>query len=232
MRLNNMEKSMISKEKHFRKEAEEAKKISNDDVFVTNEVQKKELEMAKERGDAVVKLKHKREQLEMERERIMDNLENIRHGNKYGRPRTGLSNAGADIINPNDSFHNRPELDPALKDKLIADQVKLNHLYEERQKTKDLGYNMDMDEIDKLEREVDHYVKPPQTAKDPTLPSAPISFPNKKNDVLKDFNQTVPHQGVTNPQLLSGKENIFIIKNYCNKKRRFKLHYLIIMSYR
>jgi hypothetical protein len=45
-----------------------------------NEIKKRELDLAKERGSAVVKLKYKRENLERERERILVDLESIKNG--------------------------------------------------------------------------------------------------------------------------------------------------------
>lgn len=52
---------MIEKEKGFRREADHVRKSTNSDPFAINEIKKKELEMAKERGSKVVELKHKRE---------------------------------------------------------------------------------------------------------------------------------------------------------------------------
>ena len=73
-----------------------------------NEIRKKEVEMARERGSKVVALKHKRSQLEAERERILDDLEKIQQGQRTidGRDpnhgRSNLKSAGLDIINPTD----------------------------------------------------------------------------------------------------------------------------------
>ena len=192
MMLNKMEKEMIDKEKKFRKEADDARKSNNDDIFAVNEVKKLELEMAKERGDAVVKLQHKRQQLEKERDRIMNDLDNLKNPGRNGdRPRTGLSNAGADIIGSRGDF-DRADLDPAIKDKLIADQVKINYLREQQQKTNQ--EMMDMDQLDILENEMNSKARRdhPRTANMHNKPSAPASFPSYQNRVPDAFKTSLP----------------------------------------
>ncbi len=179
--VKKMEEEMVKKERKFREEADEARKVNNDDVFAINEIKKKELEMAKERGDKVVKLQHKRQQLEKERARIMNDLEDVTHGRAPdGRPKSSLSNAGMDIMR-NTRDLDRADIDPAMKDKIIADQVKINHLREQQQKTN--HQMMDLDELDMLENDVNNSIRKdyPRTAKLPNQPAAPISFP--KNDV-------------------------------------------------
>ena len=126
--IRNMEDNMMQKEKHFRKEAQEARWQTSDDVFTVNEIKKREMELAKERGDNVVKLKQKRAELEYERERIMGDLDTLKNGGMTNQdPNSGRNNlwsAGQSVM----ASYDRPPLDPALKDKLIADQVKINQL--------------------------------------------------------------------------------------------------------
>ena len=152
---------------------------------------KLELEMAKERGDAVVKLQHKRQQLEKERDRIMNDLDGLKNKGRSDRPRTGLSNAGADIIGSRGDF-DRADLDPAMKDKLIADQVKINYLREQQQKTNQ--QMIDMDELDFLENEVNNRANRnhPRTANMHDKPSAPASFESFKNKFPDGFKTSLP----------------------------------------
>jgi len=123
-----MEERMKKKEQEFRVQATEARRQTNDDEFTVNEIRKKEMELARERGDAVVKLKDKREKLEAERNRIMNDLKTIKNGGTTfqdpNHARNNLRSAGLELINPTD----REMIDPAMKDKMIADQVRINHL--------------------------------------------------------------------------------------------------------
>ena len=88
--VKNMDEEMLKKETRFREEANQARRTTNDDAFTVNEIKKRELELAKERGEKVVKLKFMREQLEAERNRVMDDLEKIKQGKQtYQDPNSG-----------------------------------------------------------------------------------------------------------------------------------------------
>jgi len=190
--IKRMEENMVKKERKFREEADEARKVNNDDIFAINEIKKKELDMAKERGDAVVRLQHKRKQLENERERIMNDLDGITHGRgPLERPRSGLSNAGADILR-NTGDLDRADIDPAMKDKIIADQVKINHLREQQQKTN--HQMMDMDELDILQDQVNDNIRKdfPKSAKLPHQNAAPSSYVPQNPQFPNGFKTTVP----------------------------------------
>ena len=119
----------------------------------------------------------------------MQNLDNITRGHQYGvRPLSGLSNAGADIMKNNLDL-DRADLDPAIKDKIIADQVKINHLREEQQKTNKLMID-DFDQIDLLQNELNQKVRNnyPSTTR---MPNASLNF-QKSKDPLNGFNHTLP----------------------------------------
>lgn len=205
--IKNMETDMIYREKEFRKEAEE---INKDDIFATNEIKKKELDLAKERGDAVVKLQNKRQQLENERNRIMKDLDKVTNGRNYDeRPKSSLSNAGADIMGNRVDF-DRADLDPAIKDKIIADQVKINHLREEQMRTNNLME--DMDELDILESQLNNKVKhKPVTTRMPQQHSFDYG---KKKDPLKGFNQTLPPKAFDSTNI--GNDLNDLKSNYVN----------------
>ena len=49
-----------------------------------NEIRRKELDLAKERGEKIVQLKGQRERLEKERQRILDDLDKVKQGNLSG----------------------------------------------------------------------------------------------------------------------------------------------------
>lgn len=220
--IKQMEQEMVKKEKKFRQEADEVRKQNNDDIFAVDEIKRKQLDMAKERGDVVVKLQHKRTQLEKERERIMEDLDNITN-NRHGptRPKSGMSNFGADVLRNTRDF-DRDDIDPAMKDKMIADQVKINYLREQQMKTND--QMVDMDVLDQLENEVNYNGRNDyrNSAHNPNEPSAPVSFPQKrlpegirtslpphaKNsdnlaDDLQDLNRTYVNNGGNDPNFIN-----------------------------
>ena len=119
----------------------------------------------------------------------MQDLDSITRGHQYGaRPLSGLSDAGADIMKSNLDL-DRADLDPAIKDKIIADQVKINHLREEQQKTNKLMID-DLDQIDILENELNqktmnNYLNTSR------MPDVSLNF-QKSEDPLNGFNRTLP----------------------------------------
>lgn len=212
--IKKMEQEMIQREKRFRKEADEVRKENNDDVFAVNEIKKKELEMAKDRGDTVVKLQHKRQQLESERNRIMNDLDNLKKGPRGDmRPRSGLSNAGADIVGGRNDF-DRADLDPAIKDKIIADQVKINHLREQQQRTN--NQMVDMDELDMLEGQFNTQVRRdyPNSARQPNKPSAPVSFPQNNFKIPNSSKMDLPPPAKESDNMADDLQDLR--KNYVN----------------
>lgn len=208
--IKRMEEEMVEREKRFRKEADDARKGNSDDVFAVNEIKKKELDLAKERGDVVVKMQHKRQQLEKERERIMNDLDKLKRPGKDYRPKSGLSSAGADIMKGHGDF-DRADLDPAIKDKIIADQVKINHLREQQQRTNQ--QMMDMDQLDLLEDEVNRSIRKDYNARQPHKPSAPASYP-QKFDFSKNFNSSLPPAAKNSDNLADDLQDLR--KNYVN----------------
>ena len=118
---------MISQEEKFHEDAEHTLRENKDDYFTTNQIKKKELEMAKERGDKIAQLKHKRETLEYERQRILGDLDKVKRGDlqSLGGDRRGapssLRHAGSGIFGSSTPDLAREHVDNALKDKLIAD---------------------------------------------------------------------------------------------------------------
>ena len=103
-------------------------------------MRRKEVEMAKERGEEIAVLHQKKENLERDRQRLMDDLEKVRQGdisalrrNEASRwvandiiQKGGTTSGGVDIT--------KVKLDPAVKDKLVSDQVRINQLKQQHEK--------------------------------------------------------------------------------------------------
>ena len=159
---------MISQEKKFHEESEHTLRENKDDYFTTNQIKKKELEMAKERGDKIAQLKHKRETLEYERQRILGDLDKVKRGDlqSLGGDRRGapsaLRHAGSGIFGSSTPDLAREHVDNALKDKLIADQVRINYLREQKQKT--IDEMMNVDAIDELQSQHDERARSARVA--------------------------------------------------------------------
>ena len=49
-----------------------------------NEIRRKELDLAKERGEKIVQIKGQRDRLEKERQRILEDLDKVKSGNFSG----------------------------------------------------------------------------------------------------------------------------------------------------
>ena len=78
--VKKMEQQLLEQEKFFRKQSEDARRDPNQN-FATNDIRRKELELARERGEKIVQLKTQRDKLERERSRILNDLDNVKAGN-------------------------------------------------------------------------------------------------------------------------------------------------------
>ena len=119
-----------------------------------NDIRQKELNMAKERGEHIVRIKAQRDRLEAERNRIMDDLDKVKSGNLQGIRRNDAARFVGDqqVKFKGAGMEDYKTLDyqsiePSLKDKLINDQVKVNYLREQQRKT----FDEMMPEIDDLD---------------------------------------------------------------------------------
>lgn len=89
--------------------------------------------MARERGEHIAGLQLKRDLLEKDRQRIMEDLERVKNGETLTLRKNEASRwAAQDIIqgSPGDIY--KMKLDPVLKDKLLSDEVKIKQLKEQR----------------------------------------------------------------------------------------------------
>lgn len=101
---------------------------------------RKEIELAKERGEHIASLQLKRDLLERDRVRIMEDLERIKNGDMLSLRRNEASRwAANDILSRQPSNMavdiNKVRLDPVLKEKLVNDEVRIKQLREQRDKT-------------------------------------------------------------------------------------------------
>lgn len=101
-------------------------------------IQKRQAELAKERGEQVAGLKVRKEMLEHERKRIMDDLEKVKKGDTTGiRKSTSVKLAASNIISPMNSpmqleSSKVPEAARKMQEKYNQDIDKLNKLKQEK----------------------------------------------------------------------------------------------------
>jgi len=65
--IKRMEQQLVEQERHFRKQKEDLNRDPNNREYATNAIREKELELAKARGEQIVKIKGQRDRLEKER---------------------------------------------------------------------------------------------------------------------------------------------------------------------
>ena len=153
--IKNLEHKLYEQERMQRERRDPTGDQIAKSQYYGNEMRKKEIEIAKQRGEDLAQLKHRKELLEKERVRILDDLDRVKNGDITALRRNEASRwVGNDIIaNPSRDF-NKMKLDPALKDKLVTDQVRIKKLKEERDRmTRE--YYPEIDEIDILAKELE-----------------------------------------------------------------------------
>ena len=101
---------------------------------------RREIQLAKERGENIAGLQHKRDMLEKDRLRIMEDLERIKNGEISSLRKNEASRwAASDILAMQPSGIavdiNRIKLDPMIKDKLLSDEVRIRRLKDQRENT-------------------------------------------------------------------------------------------------
>jgi hypothetical protein len=86
---------------------------------------RKEIELAKERGEMIAQLQMKRDMLDRDRQRIMEDLEKVKNGDIQALRKNEASRWVANDIlqrGPKGTLDlDKVRLDPVLKDKLVAD---------------------------------------------------------------------------------------------------------------
>jgi len=95
---------------------------------------RKELELARDRGEYIAQIQLKRDTLEKDRQTIMEDLERVKNGDISGLRKNEASRWVANEVLQKIDM-SRVRLDPAIKDKLISDEVRIKSLREQRDKT-------------------------------------------------------------------------------------------------
>ena len=99
-----------------------------------NNGRRKELELARDRGEYIAQIQLKRDTLEKDRQTIMEDLERVKNGDISGLRKNEASRWDANEVLQKIDM-SRVRLDPAIKDKLISDEVRIKSLREQRDKT-------------------------------------------------------------------------------------------------
>lgn len=99
-----------------------------------NNGRRKELELARDRGEYIAQIQLKRDTLEKDRQTIMEDLERVKNGDISGLRKNEASRWVANEVLQKIDM-SRVRLDPAIKDKLISDEVRIKSLREQRDKT-------------------------------------------------------------------------------------------------
>ena len=153
--VRRLEAQSYEQERRLKEDKErKLQKVDNSEYY-GQIMRKKEIEMAKERGEEIAQLQMKKENLERDRQKIMEDLEKVKSGDITGLRKNEASRWVAnDIIQkggaPSSGIDiTRVKLDPSVKDKLISDQVRINHLKDQREKLL-RDAHPEMDELDAM----------------------------------------------------------------------------------
>ena len=122
--IRNMEMQLVEQERHFKQLRDSqttatTKPYGYDrDWTVETDIRRKEQELARDRGTRVVEIKANRDKLERERQRILDDLENIKTGGGLPQRRNDTARLVAE-----NSFGRSGQsyIEPSLKIKLTGD---------------------------------------------------------------------------------------------------------------
>ena len=100
------------------------------DITAMENPRRKEIEFAKQRGEQISMLQNKRDLLERDRKRIMEDLDKVKQGDMSSLRKNEASRWVAnDILLRPPSIAavdiSRVKLDPAIRDKLLSDQIGL-----------------------------------------------------------------------------------------------------------
>ena len=117
----------------------------------------KEINIAAERGEELAQLKLWKENLERERMRIMDNLEKVKMGDISALRANEASRwVGTDIVKHSGSSFDiaKLNLDPSMKEELVARQAKINKLKEDKAWLEKEAFPI-IDELDILQKEIE-----------------------------------------------------------------------------
>lgn len=128
-------------------------KVTNSE-YLTKGMRQKEIELAKERGEQLAKLKHTKELLEMDRERIMNDLDAVKKGDLTSIRRNEASRWVAnDIINKGSNLDfSKVNPSSSMKTRIINGEAKIRKLKEEKIKIEKEAFPF-IDELDILEKQ-------------------------------------------------------------------------------
>ena len=127
-------------------------KVENSE-YLTKGMRQKEIELAKQRGEELAKLKHKKELLEEDRKRIMDDLEKVKSGDPTALRRNEASRwAANDILTKGNLDFKNLQLSDSMKQKLVSTQARINKLKEEKSKIEKEAFPV-IDELDILQKQ-------------------------------------------------------------------------------
>ena len=136
--IKQLKENIVNKEEMFEEEKTRVKEgMRGKESHLRFGLQRKELELAKEQGAQIGLVRKKREELENERKRIMKDLDMVQRGNLEGLSKNRwIGNEYMVHGREHSNYDQNKHLDPALKDKLIEDQSRLNILRKEHERTK------------------------------------------------------------------------------------------------
>ena len=78
--IRNLEEEAYEGERVLQEHRKQLQNKVDNSEYLTKEMRKKEIELAKSRGEELAKLKHKKEMLEVDRNKIMNDLEKWKNG--------------------------------------------------------------------------------------------------------------------------------------------------------
>ena len=133
--IRDLEAKMAHKEEQIRLDKQRMiDKLTDINNPHKNTQRYREMQLAKERGEMIANIQNRRDTLEKDRIRIMDDLQKVKSGDMQTLRKNEASRwAANDIIqrNPVGGIDlDRVKLDPAIKDKFLHDQLRIKQLKE------------------------------------------------------------------------------------------------------
>ena len=152
--ITGLEKKFYEEEQNVQNHRNRLQNKVNDSEYLTQGMRHKEIDLARDRGEQLAKLKHQKEMLEQDRQNIMDDLENCKNGDISKLRKNEASRwAANDILSKGNNLDFRNlKLSESMKNKLVSGQARINKLKEEREKMQKEAFPV-IDELDILEKQ-------------------------------------------------------------------------------
>lgn len=151
--IKNLEEKVYEGERKLQEQRKTLQGKVDKSEYLTKGMRDKEIELAKQRGEELAKLKHKKELLEEDRQRIMDNLDNVKNGDLNAIRKNEASRWVAnDIISKSNLDFKNIQLSDSMKNKLVSNQARINKLKEEKAKIEKEAFPA-IDELDILQKQ-------------------------------------------------------------------------------